>query len=686
MVNTYYSIAMISAGAALITGLISLMIGFRKEGDRVDRIFGVQAISLFIFLLVPPAGYIIGDKPPYPLSLEIKRIFIWAYYILMPFFFEAYTGHRKPYVNAIITASALVAYLLMIFAGAGAVMPAWELLVIVTHVMILGYGIILGRLQYRDGSRSDARWLLAAMALFGFCLGMHLLRIFGQPVFTWIFGEEFSFPFHINTFAFIFIIALRMRARAFNLFRLERILRIRNERWESLQQNVQTMIIEVDKDGKITYMNPFAIQRLGYAEAQEVMGRSLFEVFVTPTEIEDHRARFRRILETGVIAEHESAHFLTKSGLQRKVKWSGVINRDDEGRTSGVMLIGLDMTDLENASQEVQSLKNELDKENFAPLLEDRGQVTHEIIGQSAAITYAIQKARQVAGTHATVLLEGETGVGKEMFADLIHRYSSRSSMPLVKVNCAALPPELIESELFGHEKGSFTGAVQARKGRFEMANGGTIFLDEIGEMPLSLQPKLLRVLQEGEFQRIGGQQSIRVDVRVISATNRDLHQLIREGLFREDLFYRLNVFPITIPALRNRKEDIPLLVNHFIRKYAAEFSSQVENISRADLQRLEEYHWPGNIRELINLLARSIISSPGRTLKISWESNGHSENGRPLEPLAIKDLERGHILKVLAECRWRINGAGGAAEKLGMNPNTLRSRMKKLNISREDA
>lgn len=172
----------------------------------------------------------------------------------------------------------------------------------------------------------------------------------------------------------------------------------------------------------------------------------------------------------------------------------------------------------------------------------------------------------------------------------------------------------------------------------------------------------------------------------MISATNRDLHQLIREGLFREDLFYRLNVFPITIPALRNRKEDIPLLVNHFIRKYAAEFRSQVENISRADLQRLEEYHWPGNIRELINLVARSIISSPGQTLKISWESNGHAENGRPLEPMAIKDLERGHIIKVLAECRWRINGAGGAAEKLGMNPNTLRSRMKKLNISREDA
>jgi transcriptional regulator with GAF, ATPase, and Fis domain len=219
------------------------------------------------------------------------------------------------------------------------------------------------------------------------------------------------------------------------------------------------------------------------------------------------------------------------------------------------------------------------------------------------------------------------------------------------------------------------------------MAHGGTIFLDEIGEMPLFLQPKLLRVLQSGEFERIGGQQTIKVDVRVISATNRDLMQEIMDGKFREDLFYRLNVFPITIPALRNRKEDIPLLVNHFIHRFARAFNSQVENISRADLQRLMEYSWPGNIRELMNLVERSIISSPGSTLRIDWQQrNGHGESPgtSKSQTLAIKDLERVHIIKVLQECGWRINGQGGAAEKLGLNPNTLRSRMKKLNISRE--
>jgi len=310
-----------------------------------------------------------------------------------------------------------------------------------------------------------------------------------------------------------------------------------------------------------------------------------------------------------------------------------------------------------------------------------------EIIGKSDAITYAIQKAGKVAFSQASVLLEGETGVGKELFADLIQRNSSRSSQPFVRVNCGALPSELIEDELFGHEKGAFTGAGQSRKGRFEIANGGTIFLDEIGELPLHLQPKLLRVLQNGEFERIGGQQTIKIDVRVIAATNRDLKEEVQEGRFRDDLYYRLNVYPITIPPLRSRKEDIPMLIQYYIDRKSEEHGKTFRSISKADLNSLSSYNWPGNIRELKNVIERSVISSENNNvLKLDWFYAGIKDKKSSPLPLSLEQLEKEHIIKVLQECHWRVSGERGAAEKLTMNPNTLRSKMRKLKISRDSA
>ena len=302
-----------------------------------------------------------------------------------------------------------------------------------------------------------------------------------------------------------------------------------------------------------------------------------------------------------------------------------------------------------------------------------------EIIGKSEAITYAIHKAKKVSTTHATVLLEGETGVGKELFADLIQRSSLRNMRPFVKLNCGALPAELIEDELFGHEKGAFTGAAQARKGRFEIADGGTIFLDEIGELPLSLQPKLLRVLQNGEFERVGGHQTIKVDVRIIAATNRELGTEVKEGRFRDDLYYRLNVFPITIPSLRSRKEDIPMLVEFFIEKESRRHSKSFKNINRSDLNHLSEYEWPGNIREMRNVIERAVINSDTATLRLDLFYNTIKDKVRHNSPASLEELEKEHILKVLQESRWRISGEGSASEKLVMNPSTLRSRMKKL-------
>jgi PAS domain S-box-containing protein len=328
-----------------------------------------------------------------------------------------------------------------------------------------------------------------------------------------------------------------------------------------------------------------------------------------------------------------------------------------------------------------------------------------EIIGQSSALLDALEKVRRVARTDATVLITGETGTGKELIARAIHSASHRHDKPLIKVNCAALPASLVESELFGHEKGAFSGAISRRVGRFELAHGGTLFLDEVGEVPLDVQVKLLRVLQEHEFERVGGTNPIKVDVRVIAATNRDPAKPL-EGKFREDLYYRLNVFPIALPPLRDREGDVPLLVHFLVARFAARVGVRIESVGKATMERLSRYSWPGNIRELENVLERAIILSNGPTLEIDSEvfalaaaraanagppTPSGSERGRPTAagagatpPLeSLESSTRNHILAALEKSGWVIDGPRGAAKILGLHPNTLRSRMKKLGIVR---
>ncbi len=311
-----------------------------------------------------------------------------------------------------------------------------------------------------------------------------------------------------------------------------------------------------------------------------------------------------------------------------------------------------------------------------------------EIIGRSPAIQGVLANVRRVAATDASVLIRGETGTGKELIARAIHSASKRRDKPLIKINCAALPEGLVESELFGHEKGAFTGAIAKRLGRFELADGGTIFLDEIGEIPLDVQAKLLRVLQEREFDRVGGKTPIKVDVRVIAATNRDLQKAVTEKTFREDLFYRLNVFPLAIPPLRERAEDIPLLVRFLIDKFSMRNGRPVDGIEDVSMALLQSYRWPGNIRELENVIERALILADGPVVEIdaemlpdpphSSESAGSVSNGASLET-----IERQHILRILQQADWVIEGPHGAARILDLHPNTLRSRMKKLGIVR---
>ena len=355
--------------------------------------------------------------------------------------------------------------------------------------------------------------------------------------------------------------------------------------------------------------------------------------------------------------------------------------------------IGIDITERkkvdeekEEALKEVKRLRELLEAENVYLKKEMAGSFEYdEIIGQSDAMKYVLFRAQQVAQTEATVLVMGETGTGKGRIARLIHQASQRKDRPMVMVNCAGLPGNLIESELFGREKGAFTGAETKQIGRFELADGGTIFLDEIAELPVELQAKLLRVIEDGEFERLGSPHTIKVDVRIIASTNRNLREQIGKGRFREDLFYRLNVFPITVPPLRQRKEDIPLLAGYFSEKFSKQYGKKITEIPEKTLRILQAHGWPGNIRELMGVVERAVIVTNGPTLQLAEpivvqeaviEQEGQNNQG-------LADVEKDHISRILREAGWKIEGPNGAARLLGLRPSTLRNRMKKLGINR---
>ena len=337
----------------------------------------------------------------------------------------------------------------------------------------------------------------------------------------------------------------------------------------------------------------------------------------------------------------------------------------------------------EAALLEIKKLKDQLEAERAYLQDEIKLAYNHEnIIGQSDGINYVLYKVEQIAHSNTIVLVLGETGTGKELVARAIHSLSQRKDRPLDKINCATLPSNLIESELFGHEKGAFTGAHTRQLGRFEIAHGTTLFLDEIGELPLELQPKLLRVVQDSEFERLGGSHTIKIDVRIIAATNRNLEEEVRRGRFREDLWYRLNIFPITMPPLRDRLDDIPLLVDFYVKKISRRMGKSIEIIPTSVMNALQNYHWPGNVRELENVLERAVINSSGLKLRLVDELKKPQKDISTARK-TLEAVERDHIVGILKQTQWKVGGKNGAAEILGLNRSTLRARMRKLGISR---
>lgn len=440
-------------------------------------------------------------------------------------------------------------------------------------------------------------------------------------------------------------------------------------------------------DGRFRYVSPSCQRLTGYPAESFIKNPSLFRDIIHP---EDKSQWDKHHQESRAEAALREVQFriIRADGKIRWIEHACQPVTDESGNLQGFRSSNRDITrrknyeqDLHHALSEVKQYKEQLEAESEYLREEMKLKLDNDtIIGSSNTLEYVFFKIEQISGSDTTVLLLGETGTGKELFARAIHSTSARKDRPLVRIDCAALPADLIESELFGHEKRAFTGADSKRIGRFELADKGTIFLDEIGELPLDLQPKLLRILQNGEFERVGASWTKRVDVRVIAATNRDLYHEVVNGRFRKDLWYRLNVFPITAPPLRDRSEDIPQLVRYFIDRHSCRQKKNITTIPADVMMRLGKYHWPGNVRELENVIERAVFNTSGTTLVLADELQPlPGRTGRHL--LSLEEMECRYITEVLEQAHWKVSGKGSAAEILGLKRSTLRARMKKHNI-----
>ena len=443
-----------------------------------------------------------------------------------------------------------------------------------------------------------------------------------------------------------------------------------------------------DPDGPFRYVSPSCERISGYRPEEFMDNPDLLHEIVLPEDREIWERHFRESLEE-VTRREVQFRIVRRDGAIRWIEHACQPVVGEGGKLLGFRASNRDVTQRKNTEQElrralaeISALEKKLEAETA--YLREEINLEHNfrnIIGKSNALQYVLFKVEQIAATDTLALILGETGTGKELIARAIHNASKRADRPLIKVNCATLPENLIESELFGYEKGAFTGADKRHAGRFEVADGTTLFLDEIGELPLALQAKLLRVVQDGEFERLGSSRTIKVDVRVIAATNRDLEEDVRQGRFRKDLWYRLNVFPLTVPPLRDRIDDIPLLVNHFVAHFARKQGKAVPTVSMAVMAALQRYSWPGNVRELENVIERAMISTTGPRLRLPDGLKVSSEEGNTGQLKTLSAMEREHILKVLEKTNWKVSGKNSAAEILGMDRSTLRARMQKHGI-----
>jgi PAS domain S-box-containing protein len=473
-----------------------------------------------------------------------------------------------------------------------------------------------------------------------------------------------------------------------------------NFKYRSLYRSTPAMLHTVDGEGRIVTVTDHWLNKLGFRR-EEVLGRPVTDFMSTADQKKYADGRLQQLIAEGDFNNLER-QMVTRDGRTIDLIMSAISHRDENGDVDRMLVASKDVTERNRTERELRRtlaenarLREELERER--DYLREEVNVAlnfGRIVGTSPALRRMLKRVEAVAETPASVLVQGESGVGKELVARAIHARSPRADGPLVKVNCASIPKELFESEFFGHVKGAFTGAYRDRVGRFQLADGGTIFLDEISEIPMELQGKLLRVLQESEFERVGDDVTRSVDVRVIAATNRNLEQRIVDGEFREDLFYRLSVFPVVVPPLRERGEDIVQLAQHFLEQTCKDFGRETLTLTRTQAANLRSYDWPGNIRELKNVIERAVILSPGKVLRLDLSMPAFRPAGTIFVPdakqsdevLTEKDmweLQKANLLRALQQANWKVSGKGGAAELLGVKPTTLADRIRSYKIKR---
>jgi len=476
-----------------------------------------------------------------------------------------------------------------------------------------------------------------------------------------------------------------------------------NFKYRTLYRSTPAMLHTVDGDGLIITVTDHWLSKLGFLR-EDVLGRPITDFMSVADQKKYEDGRLKELISEGDFNNLER-QMVTKDGMTIDLIMSAISHRDEDGDVDRMLVASKDVTERKRAESDLRRtllenarLREELERER--DYLREEVNVAlnfGRIVGTSSSLRRMLKRVEAVAETPASVLVEGESGVGKELVARAIHARSPRADGPLVKVNCASIPKELFESEFFGHVRGAFTGAHRDRVGRFQLADGGTIFLDEVGEIPLELQGKLLRVLQESEFERVGDDITRSVDVRVIAATNRDLERLIVDGEFREDLFYRLSVFPVEVPPLRERGDDIVQLAQHFLEQTCKDFGREMMTLTRAQALNLKAYSWPGNVRELKNVIERAVILSPNKVLRLDLSMPGFSpdedvaavaladapQDGEVLTEKEMRDFQKRNTVRALEEANWKVSGKGGAAELLGVRPTTLADRVRTYRIRR---
>lgn len=695
-----------AAAACLTIGVINLFIWFRLKQSKANLLFSFAALGASAVAYTELIGLTAQNIPAYALALKFQTLGVFVMLVSLVWFIYVYFGTGKKWLVLLITFLWCISIVLNFVAPYSIVyseitglkqlsMPWGELYIIaigadhplrfisdIPSLLIVIFFIDASVRLWKKGNKRRAFWIGGSSLFFILLAGIHTPLVDAGIV-------QSPYIISFSFLAIIFAMSLEISYSVYEAANLSKEVIANEKRWKSLLENVQFLVCGVNKDGMINYANPYYLKTTAYSK-EEIIGKHYN--FVLSSKEKNNIENLADILNKENKLPNTNVSIITKNGAERNVFWSNVVIQDSDGNYTGTIAIGNDLTekikaeeDLKKAYEEVEDLKNRLEDEVVYLKKEIVSERFEEIIGESPALNYVLNRVEEVAESDTTVLLEGDTGVGKERFAQAIHQKSIRKDNPFIIVNCATIPPNLLESELFGFEKGAFTGAEKQRKGRFELSHNGTLFLDEIGDLPLEIQPKLLRVLESGEFERLGGEKTIKVNVRLITATNKVLKDEVYSGNFREELFYRINVFPISIPTLKQRKSDIPLLVDAFVKNFSKKHRKQIDQIAQNTIVKLQNYDWPGNVRELMNVIERAVITTKGNKLQLvdEFKAPVRMKEEQEGKIRTLEEVEREHILKVLEACNGKISGEDGAANILGLHANTLRSRMEKLNINK---